>query len=301
MYYSAPYLDEFHQRVTASVKEITNCYEIIFVNDGSPDDALAVAIRLHEKDQCVKIIDLSRNFGHHKAIMTGLTHAQGDLAFLLDCDLEEAPELLQDFYQTMMTSNADVVYGVQKHRKGHYFERISGRMFYTLFNLLSNYPIPENLITARLMRKRYVSSLIQHKDQEIFLAGLLAITGFKQEPIHVNKDSKGSSAYSLKKKLSLFANSITSFSNKPLIFISYLGLTISLISSFAALYLIIQRVFFGVFLTGWPSLIVSIWLLGGITIFCLGVIGIYLAKVFMETKERPYTIIRQIYAYEREK
>ena len=145
------------------------------------------------------------------------------------------------------------------------------------------------------MSRRYVSNLVQHKDHEIFIAGLWAITGFKQIPIKVNKLSKGNSSYNLVRKWSILVNSVTSFSNKPLIYIFYLGICISFLSGLAGLYLIGRRVFFQEFLAGWPSLVVSVWFLGGITIFCLGIIGIYLSRVFTETKQRPYTVIRQIY------
>lgn len=296
MYYSAPYIQEFYDRISAAAQKITNDYEIIFVNDGSPDDSLNIAVALYEKDSKVRVIDLSRNFGHHKAMMTGLMHAKGGLVFLIDCDLEEEPELLETFYaEHRKNDDVDVVYGVQKARKGGFVEKISGNIFYWMFNLFSSYPVPSNLVTARLMSKRYVDSLVKHKDREVFMAGLWAITGFKQVPLMVTKHDKGNSSYDLRRKISILVNSITSFSNKPLLFIFYLGSIILFISSLAALHLIIRRVFFGVLLAGWPSLMVTIWLLGGLTIFCVGVIGIYLSRVFMETKERPYTIIRQIY------
>jgi putative glycosyltransferase len=295
LYCSAPYIEEFHTRVCAVAEKITSDYEIIFVNDGSPENSLDIAVSLYERDERVKVIDLSRNFGHHKAIMTGLAHARGKLVFLLDVDLEEEPELLEQFYQEFRRSGADVVYGVQQTRKGGFFERVSGNLFYTLFNRVSSYPVPPNCLAARLMSQRYVAALVEHKDREIFLAGLWAITGFKQIPLTVVKHHKGSSTYNLRRKVSTFVNSITSFSVKPLVFVFYMGCAISFVSSLAALYLIIQRIFFGVYLAGWPSLIVSVWLLGGLTIFCLGVIGIYLSKVFMEIKPRPYTVIRRIY------
>jgi putative glycosyltransferase len=145
------------------------------------------------------------------------------------------------------------------------------------------------------MTHRYVASLVEHKEREIFLAGLWAITGFKQVAVSVKKHRKRTSTYSMGRKVSVLVNSITSFSNKPLVFVFYVGCVIVFLSSIAALYLIVRRIFFGVLLAGWPSLIVSVWLLGGLTIFCLGVIGIYLSKIFMETKQRPYTIIRRIY------
>jgi len=295
LYCSSAYLQEFYNRISAEAKNITDDFEIILVNDGSPDDSLEIAVSLYERDPRVKVIDLSRNFGHHKAIMTSLAHAKGDLVFLIDSDLEEEPELLRQFYDELNSSGADVVYGVQQSRKGGLFERVTGSVFFRLFSLLSSYPVPTNLITARLMSKRYVASLVQHKDREIFLAGLWAITGFKQVPVVVNKHDKGSTTYDLSRKVSVFVDSITSFSGRPLVFIFYLGCTILLVSSLAASYLLVKGLFFGDYLAGWPTLIVSVWLLGGLTVFCLGIIGIYLSKIFMETKQRPYTIIRRIY------
>lgn len=300
LYRSGAYLEEFYQRVTAIAGTITDSYEIVLVNDGSPDNSLELALDLHRLDGRVVVIDLSRNFGHHKAIMTGLAHAQGEHVFLLDVDLEEEPELLTQFYVEMERTGGDVVYGVQKRRKGRWLERTSGKLFYKTFNRLSGYPVPANIVTARLMRKAYVNSLVAHKEREVFLAGLWAITGFKQIPLSITKHSKGETTYSLSRKVSIFVDSITSFSNRPLVFIFYLGCIIVFISSIAAMYLIIRRLFFGVLLQGWPSLIVSVWMLGGLTIFCLGVIGIYLSKVFTETKQRPYTVIRQLYGGKQE-
>ncbi|MGA7874776.1 MAG: glycosyltransferase family 2 protein [Desulfoferrobacter sp.] len=298
LYRSSPFIREFYARIVREALKITDDYELIFVNDGSPDDSLEVAVSLLQADPKIRIVDLSRNFGHHKAIMTGLANAQGELVFLIDCDLEEEPELLNHFYPVYEQFNADVVYGVQDRRKGAFFERISGAVFYKLINFLSDYPIPANVLVARLMSRRYVSSLVEHQDRELFLLGLWAITGYRQQPVIVHKHSKGSSSYTLVQKLSILVNAVTSFSNLPLVFIFYLGLAIMLLSGMAASYLLVQRIFFHVYLAGWPSLIVSIWLLGGTTIFCLGILGIYLSKVFTETKRRPYTIVRQIYSKE---
>jgi len=297
MYCSEPYLEEFYCQVSAVVRQFSENYEILFVNDGSPDGSLEVALGFYARDPKIRVIDLSRNFGHHKAMMTGLAHTRGALVFLIDCDLEEDPEWLSHFLSTMRSQNADVVYGVQDSRKGNWLEQVTGDLFYTLFNLLSTYPVPRNVTTARLMTQRYVRSLVQYLDREVFLLGLWTITGYKQVPVQVRKRSKGNSTYNFKRKVAVFVNAVTSFSNKPLTFIFYLGITISLLAGSAAVYLVIQRVFFGVFLSGWPSLIVSIWLLGGLTIFCLGIIGIYLSKIFTEIKQRPYTTIRAIYEH----
>jgi len=295
LYHSSAYLQEFYSRVCAAAEKITEDFEIILVNDGSADDSLEIALSIYQQDRRVKVIDLSRNFGHHKAMMAGLEHAQGELIFLLDSDLEEDPELLEIFYERLKETNADVVFGVQQKRKGRFFERTSGAIFFKLFNALSNHPIPRNLITARLMTARYVKALLQYRERETLIAGLWTLTGFKQVPLTVKKHLKASSTYNLRRKISLFVNAITSFSSKPLVLIFYLGCIIMLLSTCAATYLIFRTIVFGKLLLGWPSLIVSIWLLGGLTIFCVGIIGIYLSKIFIEVKQRPYTIIREVY------
>jgi putative glycosyltransferase len=295
LYRSAPDLQEFHARASRAAAAITSDYEIVLVNDGSPDDSLAVAIGLLERDSRVRVIDLARNFGHHKAMMTGLAHARGDMVFLIDSDLEEEPELLATFADTLRATQADVVYGVQRGRRGGFVERWSGKVFFSLFNLLSGQPIPENLVTVRLMTARYVSALVSHRERELMIAGLWAATGFRQVPIEVTKHVKSATTYSFSHKVSVLVNAITSFSARPLEFIFYLGLAIFALASVCTVYLVIRRVFFGILLPGWPSLIVSVWLLGGLILACLGVIGIYLSKIFNETKQRPYTIIRKVH------
>jgi len=295
MYNSAPHLEEFYNRIIVEAGKITTEYEIIFVNDGSPDNSLEIALSIYEKDSRVRVINLSRNFGHHKAIMTGLSYARGELVFLIDCDLEEQPELLGQFCAEHKGSGADVVYGVQPKRKGGHFEQISGDLFYWLFNILSSQPLPRNLLTVRLMSRRYIAGLLEHKERETIIAGLWALTGFKQLPVLVEKRDTSRTTYGFRKKVANFVNGITSFSNKPLVYIFYLGCAILFFSGISASYLIVRRLFFGVMLGGWPSLIVSIWLLGGLMLFCLGLIGIYLSKIFLETKQRPPTIVQDIY------
>jgi putative glycosyltransferase len=298
VYYSAPHLDEFYRRSRIAAEKITKSFEIIIVNDGSPDNSLEVALSIFQKDPRVRVIDLSRNFGHHKALMTGLAHSCGDLVFLLDSDLEEDPELLEPFYQKLSTTGADVIFGMQEKRKGNLFERLSGFLFFKVFNALSSHSLAANFITARLMKRKYVSALLQHREREMLLAGLWVLTGFTQIPLTVKKHSKSSSTYNTRMKIGQAVNAITSFSNKPLVFIFYLGCVILFLSTAAALYLIIRKILFGTLLLGWASLIVSIWMLGGMTMFCLGIIGIYLAKIFIEVKQRPYSIVKDIYSHD---
>src|SRR3970040_1251802 len=160
MFRSSAYLEEFYSRSVRAISAISSAYEVVFVNDGSPDDSLAVALRIRERDPRVRVVDLSRNFGHHRALMTGLAHARGELVFLIDCDLEEEPEWLLRFHETLQRTGADVVYGVQSTRKGGLVERASGALFYLVLNRLLTPPLPRNVITARLMTQRYVRALI---------------------------------------------------------------------------------------------------------------------------------------------
>lgn len=300
LYQSSPYIEEFYQRASAAARRITPDYELIFVDDGSPDNSLGVALSLHRRDPHVRVIELSRNFGHHRAIMTGLEHTRGEIVFLLDSDLEEAPELLQQFFDEMQVTGADVVYGVQRNRRGGWFERITGKLFYRIFNVLSSYPIPANPITARLMKQPYVRALVQHKDREICLVGLWAITGFRQVARPVDKGHKGTTSYGLLSRGTTLVNAITAFSNRPLVIIFYIGSTVVAVSAILGLALILRVLFIGPYLAGWASLMVSLWFVGGLVIFSVGIVGMYLSRVYTETKDRPYTIIRQLHQSENE-
>jgi putative glycosyltransferase len=174
-------------------------------------------------------------------------------------------------------------------------ERLTGTMFFALFNQMLTHPIPANIVTARLMTRRYVEALLQHRDQEIFLAGLWMLTGFEQRPVEVVKQSRGETSYSARRRISVFVNAITSLSNRPLIYIFYLGAVMMLLSMAAAAGLAVMYLRGGIGQPGWASIMISIWFLGGLTVFCLGVIGVYLAKVFSESKPRPFTVVRAEY------
>lgn len=297
LYQSAPYIVEFHRRASEAARQLVgDDYEIVLVNDGSPDRSLEVAVEISREDPHVMVVDLSRNFGHHKAMMTGLAHASGEAVFLIDSDLEEEPESLLAFAAQMQQSPCDVVYGVQEQRKGGWVERWSGQWFYRFFRALTGMALPQNVLTARLMSRRYVEALLLHREREIFLAGLWYITGFSQQPLTLKKHQTSATTYTLRRKLSLLVNSVTSFSNAPLVSIFYVGVSISLLAGCYILYLLLHWLFLSRPLSGWTSVMASIWLLGGMIISFIGVIGIYLAKVFSESKQRPYTIVRDIYA-----
>ncbi len=295
LYRSERHLPAFYARCCASAALITEDFEIVLVDDGSPDSALQVAIALHRADSRVRVVELSRNFGHHRAMMTGLAHARGELVFLIDCDLEIDPAVLAVFAARQAESGADAVYGVRDERLDGPIDRLAGRLFYTVFNRLSANPLPINLTTARLMTRRYVSALVQHREREMIIGGLWELTGYRQDPVVVIKTCRPDSSYSWTYRFAMMTDAVTSFSDRPLVLIFYVGLVISMLAAASAGGLIVRRLVIGTMAPGWLSLIVSTWLLGGLIILCLGVIGIYLSKVFIETKQRPYTIVREIH------
>jgi putative glycosyltransferase len=296
MYRSAGFLDAFYTRcTTAATRLVGTSYEIVLVNDGSPDDSLTAAIALSRRDPHVRVLDLSRNFGHHRALMTGLAHARGGLVFLIDCDLEEDPDWLIAFSDTLRASGADAVYGVQEVRKGGPLERLAGGAFFRIFNRLLTHPIPANVTTARLMTHRFVQALVSHEEREVALAGLCVLTGFEQRPHVVRKGSRPGTSYTMRKRISVFVNAITSLSNRPLVYIFQIGVGVMALSLVAGVVLLYESLHGRVGVPGWASVMVSIWFLGGLIIFCVGVIGMYLSKIFLEVKHRPYTIVRAEY------
>lgn len=296
LYQSAPHVNEFYERASAAARQLVqDDYEIVFVNDGSPDNSLDLAVELTQNDSHVVVVDLSRNFGHHKAMLAGISQARGSSIFLIDSDLEESPEWLADFASTMVTEAADVVYGVQEARKGNWFERWSGELYYTVFNYLANIDHPRNIVTARLMSRRYVNALLQFREREMVISCLWVITGFKQCSRSVKKHMGSATTYSLAKKIEHATNSITSFSEVPLRMIFYIGLIIFAGSLLHAGYLVFHKLVLATPMDGWTSVMVSVWLLGGMIISFVGLIGIYLSKVFSEAKQRPSVIVRAIH------
>jgi putative glycosyltransferase len=295
LYKSAAHIEEFHRRASEAAQRITDDYEIVMVDDGSPDNSLDLACAIARTDGHVRVIELSRNFGHHKAMMTGLDYADGALCLLIDSDLEENPANLGQLYETLQSSDFDVVYGYQKERKGDFLERVTGKIVYYLFDLLLPYRIPLNAMTIRLMRKEYVDALRRHREQQTVIGGLWVITGFKQIGVALTKQSRSGPAYSTRHRWTTLIDSITSFSEVPLVAIFYLGIAISTLSGLIGFVLLFEKLLFRRLLEGWVSVMLSVWFLGGILIFCIGLIGIYISKIFIETKGRPYTIIRRVH------
>ena len=221
--------------------------------------------------------------------------ARGERVFLIDSDLEESPEWLGDFFRQMDVTGADVVYGVQEKRKGGPFEAVSGELFYTLFNLLSDQQITKNMVTARLMSSRFLREMLKFQDREPFFFGLCVSAGFRQVPCTVNKTSSSPTTYTFRKKMALAVNSVVSYSARPLVYISYFGMAVTLVAMLYVAWVVVRQLLYNVAPPGWASSVASIWLVGGLILMSLGVIGIYIAKIYQETKHRPAVVVARRY------
>ncbi len=297
MYRSAEFIEEFYRRMSETAEQITNSFEMVLVDDGSPDDSLARALEIARRDERVRVVELSRNFGHHPAILAGLRHARGGLIFLIDIDLEEHPEWLRDFWRELHEHRADMVYGVQKARTGSALKRHTGTLFYQFFNLASDTTIPANGCTVRLMRRCYVDALDGFRETHLFMMGLFSWAGFVQRPLYVERTRRASaSTYTPWKLVRLSVNAVTSFSSYPLTVIFAGGLGITLLSiGFAGKLLIQKWMHPDIILSGFTSIMVSLWFLGGTIISVLGVIGMYVGKIFAEAKARPQYLVRKFH------
>lgn len=294
LYRSAPYIEEFVRRASVEAKKITDDYEIVMVDDGSPDNSLLLALDLRKLDPHLRIIELSRNFGHHKAMMTAVEYAKGELVFLIDVDLEEPPELLTRFHDEMQQGGWDVVYGVQKKRTGGVIKRFGGQVGWWFIQVLVPVKIPQNVSTVRLMTSAYVKQLVRHKEHMTAISGLWVLTGFHQHGVIFDREPRDESSYTFVKRAKTFLDSVTSFSPLPLYGVFALGLVIFLVSVLASIALIFRR-FTGNVLDGWISVMVSVWALGGLILLCIGLVGLYISRIFIETKNRPYVIIRNVF------
>lgn len=299
LYRSENYLEKFVSLCEEALQKI-QCtdYEIIMVNDGSPDNSLEKAIALKEKNKNIKVVELSRNFGHHYALMAGLETAEKELVFTIDCDLEISPLSLIDFVKKYEEhSDIDVVYGVQEQRKGNFVERIGGEVFYFIFEKIGGIKIPKNILTERLMNRKYLNALIEMGDRNLFLAGMFHYVGFRQIPLAIKKGLREEkSTYTLGKRISLAFVAITSFSSYPLTLLLRIGMVITLFSFSIALGFVVYKIFNPEYvLMGFTSLIVAIFISLGIIIFSLGLLGLYIDRIFNQTKNRQRYIIRKIY------
>ncbi len=269
---------------------------ILFVNDGSKDRTWALIEELHRTQPHVCGLSLSRNRGHQNALLAGLMAARevADCAISLDADLQDdisvLPEFLDKFHD-----GCDVVYGVRKKRETDtLFKRTTAQGFYKLMRLMG-VDVVYNHADYRLMSRRALDGLAEYREVNLFLRGIVPLIGYRSDYVYYDRHERfaGESKYPLKKMLSFAIDGITSFSVKPLKVISNLGILISILSVFGLLYALISKLS-GAAVSGWTAIVASIWLLGGVQLLCLGVVGTYVGKIYSEVKARPRYRIDQL-------
>lgn len=277
-------------------KKIDSDSKIMFVNDGSTDNTWKIIQELHNSDKIYSGVNLSRNRGHQNALLAGMTVAveYADMIISLDADLQDDINAIDAMVDNYL-NGYDVVYGVRSSRKTDtFFKRFTAEAFYKLMKGLG-VDIVFNHADYRLMSKRAVQGLLQFKEVNVFLRGIVPQVGYPWTTVEYERAERfaGESKYPLKKMLAFAFDGITSFSIKPIRLITSLGVGISGISIILLIWAIVTKILGGT-VAGWSSLMVSIWFIGGIQLLCLGVVGEYIGKIYAETKHRPLFIIENI-------
>ena len=276
-------------------KSEIHSFEIIYVNDGSNDNSLEKIKELAIRDERVKYIHFSRNFGHQNALRAGLDFAKGDAVISMDADLQHPPELIPTLIAFWRAGNK-VVYTKRKDKNDlSFFKKLTSKMFYKLVNYLSETKLEEGTADFRLLDRSVVEALKNFNENNLFYRGIIPGLGFRQHGIDYipNERFSGNTKYTFSKMVRFALTGITSSSAKPLYFSIYLGAFLALCSFFYALYAIYVSIFTTEAVAGWTSTIASILFIGGIQLMMLGIVGIYLGKLFSESKKRPNYIIEE--------
>ena len=292
---SSKHIKDFIRRTCKVFNDNSQKFELIIVDDGSTDNTIGLVKDYMKSLDFITLIELSRNFGHHQAIKCGFENAKGDLIFLIDSDLEEDPELYNYFIDELIKNNLDIVYGVQKSRRGDLIEKLTGNIYYTFCKLIVDVKLPRNISTIRLMKREFLEAFLSFNENQFILNGTTFLTGFRSKGLFIDKKRLKKSTYKVFSKFSLFVRSITNYSSKPLYLLFCIGLLISIVSFGTATYFFLLGLIKGVAVPGWLSLICLSWLGVGITILSNGIIAIYLRTIFSEVKNRPNVIVRRIH------
>jgi glycosyltransferase involved in cell wall biosynthesis len=293
-YNEAGGLDIFHRRLQRALAGVDS-WEVVYVNDGSTDDTLAVMEILHRIDDRVAVVGLSRNFGKETAITAGLDHAVGDAVVVIDADLQDPPELIPDL-MTCWRAGFDMVYAKRRSRTGDsWLKRGTARGFYRLMQRMGDLKLPEDTGDFRLMSRRVVDAVRQLREQHRFMKGLFAWVGYPTTYVLYDREPRcsGVSKWSYWKLWNLALEGITSFTVMPLKFATYVGLGVALLSMVYVAEVLVKTLLTGNPVAGYPSLMSVVLFLGGVQLMFLGVIGEYLGRVFNETKQRPLYLVER--------
>jgi glycosyltransferase involved in cell wall biosynthesis len=280
------------ERIENAVSKITNDYEIVLVEDGSPDLSWSVVERIAKVNSRVKGIKLSRNFGQHPAIMAGLSKAKGAWIVVMDCDLQDQPEEIEKLYSKAL-EGFDIVLAKRKNRQDGFFKRMTSLFFSKIYGFFTDTVYDNEVANFGIYSKKVIQSILEISDTIKFFPLFVKFVGYNSTSIVVEHAERveGSTSYSFSKLLSLAFNTIISFSNKPLKLFVKFGLMISIISFLLGIYNIYLALTNQIEVLGYSSIIVSIWFLSGVLITTIGVTGIYVGKIFDQTKNRPTYII----------
>ena len=295
MYYEEEVAKECYNRTKNVLNSLENYeHEIIFVNDGSKDRTLPILKEIASKDENIKVVSFSRNFGHQAAVTAGLKFVTGDCILIIDSDMQDPPELLVDMLKLWEEGN-EVIYAKRKTRKGESkFKLMTAKMFYRILNGLSDVDIPKDTGDFRLVDRKVVDVINSMPEHNKFLRGLFSWVGFKQTPIEYERQERfaGKTKYPLKKMLKLASDGIISFSTKPLKIIGGIGIISIFVSFILLIYAILSYVFkWNNLASGWTSLMVAITFFAGVQLVSTWMISEYIARIYDDTKNNVFCII----------
>jgi glycosyltransferase involved in cell wall biosynthesis len=288
-------LTETVTRLTSALDSVELRFELILVDDGSSDSTPRLLREIREREQRVRVIRLSRNFGHQVAITAGLEHARGDAIVIIDADLQDPPEVILAFIAKWL-QGYDVVYGIRTQRDGESaFKLLTAKLFYRLMRRLSDTEIPLDTGDFRLMDRRAVDALISMPERDRFVRGMVSWVGFAQTAVLYERATRfaGTTKYPLFKMLKFATDGIVSFSSVPLRLATWTGFAVSGIAVCGILFSMFARIFGSSWVKGWTSTVIAVLFLGGVQLVCLGIIGEYIGRIYGETKRRPLYIIRE--------
>jgi len=287
-------LHELYEKLIQSLQKITPDFEIIFVNDNSPDNAWGKIVELAVQDKRVKGINLSRNFGQHYAIHAGLEHTKGEWVVVMDCDLQDQPEEIFKLYEKAK-SGFDIVLAQRLERKDTFFKRMFSKVFYSVLGYLTETKQDSSVANFGIYHNKVIQSILSMKDKIRYFPAMVRWVGFRLTSVEVNHQARliGETSYNIGKLLRMALDIILAFSDKPLRLTVKFGFLISSLAFFSAIIQFIRYVNGDISVAGFTSIIISVWFLGGIMILILGIIGLYIGKTFDRVKDRPIYIIQQ--------
>ncbi|RLD35571.1 MAG: glycosyltransferase [Bacteroidetes bacterium] len=296
LYNEEKLVDELVSRSVKVLNEIGDDFELIIIDDGSKDKTLDKLIHRKETEKRIKIISLSRNFGHQAAITAGLEFARGDFVAMMDGDLQDPPELIKKMYNLLKSGSFDIVNGKRKSRKEGIQKRLLISIFHKIFGNISGLKEIENVGNFSMFNRSVLLALLSLKEKIRYLPGLRSFIGFKQGFVEYDREIRTDtkSKMHLKDLLALGLDAIFSFSKTPLKICIFLGIIGVIVFLFAGMYVLIAKIF-GFALLGWSSTMLSIYFLGSIQLIFLGVLGEYLFRIYKETQNRPVYFVKEIY------